>query len=501
MSEFKIFEFTDEILQRFREKKEIPAHLYNRDGQILIYKKESASDAEIERILRFVKQGIYYNTDDSDSLGIKKSRSETPDGLTDTKLLTQDTAASLTEETKELFNQLRQGTITAIQAKKTTERMSQLFNDFENQPDAMTGLVNIIELMTEMGAGHDVELAVKRTVVAMAMKTRGMQAQSYRDKARLQEMVNVLMTSALLCDIGYAKMKMPVHQGLSFEEMNYVRNHPLMSYMMIAHEREIDPKIKRNILCHHRPLREGMPGNNYPDLKWMLSRLGSLLEKYQGDSSKSAVVEDIKQQILLLKMDLPYDEDANIIAIASEFASLTNKVPWRKSFSPERAVKMIVNNSYFTYSDRIVREFLDYVSISLCDNRKIIKEGDYIIVTVRGTDRKAYFEVCQVTTATRYQSKPGVDRFATIYPDIEKTPKMQFMHFNLETLKPDPRHAHYELSMDDSRHIVYIVDEEHDAPLFERLQELTAARRARHQPPPEKNHGKAEKKEEGKKEE
>ena len=98
MAEFKLFEFTPEVIDGFRENKEIPVHFYNKDGQILIYRKENASDTEIERILRFVDQGIYFDLNDADKLGLGEKR-EVPEGLTDTKLLSEQHAEELAADT------------------------------------------------------------------------------------------------------------------------------------------------------------------------------------------------------------------------------------------------------------------------------------------------------------------------------------------------------------------------------------------------------------------
>ncbi len=476
MGEFHLFEFNPETIERFRSQKEIPVHFYNKDGQILIYKKEQASDAEIDRLLRFVEQGIYYNTDDTDVLGIKK-KEKTEDGLSEVKLLSEDHASGLTHDTAELFGQLKKGTITSLQAKQSSERLNKLFQDFEQQPDAMNGLVNIIELMSGMGAETEVEIAVKRTVVAMALKTRGMKAQSMRDQQRINDQVNVLMMSALLCDIGYTRMQMPGGTPLSDAQMDYIRNHPLMSYLMIAHEPAIDPRVKRNILCHHRPLRAGQAGNNYPNLKVLMQKLVTLEEKYRGEPGMEHIAADVRRMMQLLRNDIAYDEDANILALASEFASLTSQTPWRSGYSPRRAVQMIINNSFFTYTDRIIREFMDHVAMNLCENERIITEGDFVIVASRGSDGRPFFEVCHVEAASRYQSKPQVARFATIRPEVTRSPRMAFLRFDLENLRPDPRYAKFDLMRDDSRHIVYAVDPEHDEKMFTRFVELTAGRR------------------------
>lgn len=477
MARFEPFTLTPEVLESFRSKKQIPAHLYSKEGQILIHSKENATDTEIERLLRFADRGIYYNVDDADTLGIKPDRRSIPDGLSDTKLIGQEAAEHLTRETSEIMTRLKEQAITADLARRTKSTLGDVFTRFESQPDAMIGLVNILESMRDVSGTYDVQLAVKRTVVSMAMKTRGMNAVGMRERERMNDLVSVTMVSSLFCDVGTARMKMPTGTPLTDEEMKYVRNHPLMSYLTIAHQEEIDPRVKRNILVHHRPMRQGLPGNNYPELKSLLARLTHLAESYRGEYSKAAVVTDLNRQIASLKNDLPYDEDANILGLASEFASLTSETAWRAAFPAERAVRMIINNSYFTYADRGIREFLDHTAISLCDNKKIITEGDFVILASRTMEGKNYFEACQVTTASRFQSRPGVDRIAEIVPVIRQSPRIAFGGWQLDTLRPDRRFAHFELAQDDTRRIVYAVDPEHDAELYEKLVSLVAGRK------------------------
>lgn len=473
MSKFVPFDFNEEVIARFRSDHKIPVHFYNKDGQILIYSKEGASDAEIERLLRFVEQGIYYDVDDAHTLGLAKESREVPDGLSDVKLLTEQTAEELTRNTRELFDQLKQSSVTAVQTRRLSGQLTEVWNNFESQPEAMTGLVNIIDLMGSQESSYQVQLAVKRTVVAMAMKTRGLAAQSYRDRIRIQEMTGILMTSAMLCDIGNTKIKIPDHTPLTAEEMRMIRQHPLMSYMMLAHDPGISEAIKHNVLCHHRPLRDGMKGNNYPETRFLRGRLTMLAEQYRNEPGRQHLADDISRQLSILDIDPPYEEDLNILALASEFASLTSDVPWRPAYSPRRAVEMIINNSFFTYTSRIVREFLDYVSISLCDNQKILSERDFIIVGARTRDERFFFEACQITNATRYQSKPGINRLATLSPVLRTEPKFHIAGFDLTSIKPDRRLAHYELAKDDSRHIVYYVNPEFDADLHGALMELT----------------------------
>ncbi len=407
MGELKPFDLSTEMIDQFRRAREIPVHFYNRDGQILIYRKQGATGPEIERLLRYAPHGIFYDVDDQAALFPESTERTIPDGLSDAKLISCEVAHEMTAHTSELFAELRRSSLDSKQTQASRRRLAATFDAFEGQPDAMIGLVNIIELMGDQNAPHEVELAVKRTVVAMALKIRRMKAQSAFDREQLKALSVVTMLSALLCDVGASKMDLPKELGLSNREMQYVQNHPLMSFLMLAHEGSLEAAVKHNVLCHHRPLREGAGGNNYPTDDWLSDRLRALVTKYQADANRAGIAPDLEQQLALLRSDQAYEEDLAIISLSSEFASLTSAVPWRPAFSSVRAVQMIINNLFFTYPHRIPREFLDYVAVSLCDNREILAAGVFIVVAATGREGDTAFEVCEITHSSRYQSAPA----------------------------------------------------------------------------------------------
>ena len=459
------FEMTEEVIDGFRQKRQIPAHFYNNRGQILIYQKDDITEHEIESLLKFTKQGIYYRASDAERLGIKAR--EIPEGLSDTVVLHETMVEDLCNDTVSIYENLKESSLTSLHMKKMRTRIDGLFESFEKQPDALIGLIDVLDLMKGVPQ-HEVQIAVKRTVIAMAIKTRGMQAQSYKDAHTLHDISTVLMMSALFCDIGFAKMNIPRGQGISPKQFLYIRQHPLMSYLMMAHV-DTDPRVKRNILCQHRPLREGVTGNNFPPLGWLTEQIKGYIQRYSSDERKQAIVADMQQQLEMLAVEMPYDEDANILALASEFASLITPVPWREAISPQQAVKMIINNSFFTYTDRIVREFLDYVAISLCDNQQILEGGDFLVLAVRPADHKIYFEACRINYVDRYQSRPTVQRIASVTPVIEKIPRLGIKGF---TNIRKARAAHYDLARDSSRNIVFVVDEKSDPKSYAALQEM-----------------------------
>ena len=74
MVELKPFDFSDSFIDKLKEIREIPVHFYNREGQILIYKKEDASEKEIHRLVKFRGHGIYFNNEDIEKLVLIKKQ-------------------------------------------------------------------------------------------------------------------------------------------------------------------------------------------------------------------------------------------------------------------------------------------------------------------------------------------------------------------------------------------------------------------------------------------
>ncbi|MDA3901058.1 MAG: hypothetical protein PF637_11140 [Spirochaetes bacterium] len=460
--ELKKFEFTEHLIERFKNENRIPVNFYNRYGQILIHKKERASVHEVNQLLKFRETGIFFDQNDYDSLtgntaGITATKKDTPTipkGLTDTRLLSQKTADELTNFTTDLFNRLQMETIGSVTARKAGEKLSDIFNNFSQEPDAMTGLINILELINQNGAEYEVALAVKRTVISMALKTRGMLAQTGSEQTKIKEDITAVMISSLLSDIAFLKMNLPTDRPLNSDEYQMMKRHPLISYLMIAGEPALSHAVKHLILFQH--YRQKNKPNNYPGL--------SLIEKQL--TQRQNKISDAKKQLHDLKTGLIYTHNANITGIASKFAYLTTPTEFKPAITAVDAVRAIINNATFTYTYQSIREFLDYSAISLCDNNEIIRTGDIIITEASSFSGEKAYEICMVMESSRFQSRPLVKRFATLTPRITNSPKTAFKDFRLTTIEPDKRHADIDLNRDNSRFIAYVIDPDYDTDLF-----------------------------------
>ncbi len=218
MLDLKLFNFSDEFIKQIKELRAVPVHFYNREGQILIYKKKNISEREVNGLLKFKGRVIYFNNADIKDLGINiKPANEIPEGLTNTKLINKSITAALTNSTEILFNHIKSTSLKPAKTQQIYERMKIVFSNFSGQDDTMTGIINILDMIKDRNTPYDVELAVKRTVVAMALKTRGMRSVlNYKDRARIKDSVTDLMMSSMLCDIGCYQMHMPIIQAFQF---------------------------------------------------------------------------------------------------------------------------------------------------------------------------------------------------------------------------------------------------------------------------------------------
>ena len=468
-SGLKPFDFSPEIMARIKETLQIPVNFYNAQGQVLIQRKDEASAQTIEKLLQHVGSGIFYREEDEEKLRPRKQTSEV-EGLTDTNLIDGERVARLSEFTDNLFNELKFATFTSVHSQKMHQQVNSFIEDFEKQPDVMVGLVNILDSMKGIGGTEMTKQAIKRAVVSMALKTRSMKAMISKDRGRGTEAVIPVMMSSMLAQVGKSKMTITDSEKLTTEQRAYLRKFPLLSYLMVAHEPNVSFEVKRLILNQKRTLPDNETANNYPDMKWLLPTLSNLATENLKKGKKD-LVEDIHRQIRAFKEFALYEEDVNIVSLASDFAALTTETSWREAFDPDTAIKMIINASYFQYGGKVIRDFLDHISLSLSHNRKVINKTDLLIVSLNMQSGKSYFEVCKVIDVGRFQSRPIVERIGMIDMMTTITDGMVHGVFLPETFKADPRKIKINLGQDHLRRIIYILNNKLNPELSGKLQE------------------------------
>lgn len=469
-SVLKPFNFSPEIIARMRDTQEIPVNFYNANGQVLIPRKEQASGDMINKLLQHIGSGIYYREDDEDKLGLRKNANPELEGLTDTKLLTEKRVAEITEATESLFNELKFAAFGAVHSQKMHSQVMSFITDFEQQPDMMVGVINILETVKAGSAGSSdlSKQAVKRAVVAMALKSRSMKAMISKDRGRGSEAVQPVMMGGMLAQIGKTKMNLPEGDKLTQQQRAYVRKYPLLSYLMVAHEPTVAFEVKRLILNQRRTLPENSVTNNYPEFRWMTATLQSLVQE-NDKKGKKEVASDILRQLASLKEFVVYEEDVNILSLATDFAALTTESDTREAKDPITAIKLILNNCFYQYGPKVIRDFLDHISMSLSHNQKIIKNDDLLVLALTMTSGQTYFEVVRVLEVGRYQSRALVQRLGVLHMATVNAEGQNQGVLQVDTFRPDPRKIRINLAQDFLRRIIYIIDPTVDPQLYEKI--------------------------------
>ncbi len=471
MTDLHLFDLNEDIRQRILDSKSIPVDFYNKQGQVIIHKKPDVAEHEIHKLFKISERGIYYREADLRLFTGEITEPEPPQGFSNVKLFTEQMMDGFGNDLTSIFSDLKNTSISSIHAQKSRQRVTEIFDEFQSNPDVMPGLLNIVNLLKGKNFDVNVQAAMKRAIIAMSIKTRGMMGTG---KARQIQLVNIgnLMMTALFTHVGTVKMDIPTTQGLTAKEREYISQYPFVSYLMLVHEPTIDPNVKYNILRHRMPSPSKGNSNNYPDLKWMLSKLKNMSDKYK-EQGRVEIASDMLAQIkrFLAPYD-PSDDDVPILSLATEFASLTTDTKWRKAFSPLEATRIMLNESLYSYHVRSTREFIDYAAISLSENQKLIREGTMVITQVSSNDKgsEPVYEVAQVVEEYRLQSRPVIKRLGTISAKPKhRNDKKIIPEFIPTSFTKDRRAAVYNLNQDHTRYIVFLPDNDSTPELLETI--------------------------------
>ncbi|WP_210416280.1 HD domain-containing phosphohydrolase [Leptospira idonii] len=469
------FELTEESLNSFRKNNTIPIDLYNKDGQILIHKKKNPTEADFGKLLKFELQGVYFLISE-----LNKSKSTLQNGKqSSAKLFDQEKTEKFAKQSASLIEDLRKTSFSSEQAILVQNSINEILTDFTSNPDYESGIFNILEILSVAGVPLESELMTKRTIVAMGMKVRTKKiVKDSNEKPDKREHLTLMMAS-YLADVGYTKLDIKEHPGLSKEEYLMVQQHPIISYLMTLNAPEITTDVRTLILNHHRPYRGTGINNNFPDPRMVFKKLMSVRDKYSKEIGKERIVADIERQLHLQENNVTSssrEEDIAILSLASEYASLTSEQSWRPAFKSSTALKMILNDSFFSYSNKNIRHLLDYVGSSLTNNENIINTGDFIITASVDSERHVHFDICVVLEIDRFQTRPKLQRICTIKPIFKKGNKYRIADFDLNEVRIDRRKAFIDLAHSTgATRVIYIIDRELNTTLYDAVYKMSKA--------------------------
>lgn len=467
------FDFTQEIIDSFHENKAIPVDFYNKDGQILIHKRLDAKPEDFTKLLKFEFQGVFFKKSDMDKLYAVEKVPTHVNGkaVSFTNILDEEKTKAQARLAEDLLLDLKKTSFSNNHVRSVQKSMDSMLNDFTGSDEYENGLINILDVLSGAGVSKQSELMTKRTVVAMGLKIRSKKALSKLDEKKEKKEHLNLMTASYLADVGYTKINVASSIDLTPAEYEIIKTHPIISYLMVANSSEMDYEVKKLILHHHRPHRGGGINNNFPADKFLVEKLTGFKNKYLNESDKEVAIRDIDKQIHEImnhSFTSNTEDDIAYLSLASEYASLTSDQSWRNAMDSKTALKIILNNSFFSYSDKNIRDLFDYVGLSLTNNKSVINPGDLVITASWDSEKKIHFEICLIKDIDRFQTRPLLERVGSIAPMILKENKFIIKDFDMNTFKLDRRRATYNLMNSvDPRRVIYLIDPELNPKLHE----------------------------------
>ncbi|GBF50762.1 HD-GYP domain-containing protein [Leptospira ryugenii] len=472
------FDLSEESLNAFRMNQNIPFDLYNKDGQVVMPKTKNPSEADFGKLLKFELQGLYFRVSDLKRQNPSSQRANSHQS--EVKLFSKEKTIDFAKQSATLLEELKKEAFSNEQAVAIQHSVKDILDDFISNPDFETGLFNILEILSVAGVPLESETLTKRTIVAMGMKVRTKKIVKDEDNKPNKRDHLAIMIASYLADVGYAKLDISENPKLTKEEYVTVQQHPIISYLMTLPAQEISPEIRTLILNHHRPFRGSGINNNYPEPRLVFNRLMAVRDKFLKDVSKARIVADIESQLRFQESqssNTNYEEDIAILSLASEYASLTSEQPWRKAFTSSMALKIILNDSFFSYSNKNIRHLLDYVGASLTNNENIINVDSLIITASIDSEKQVHFDICKVIEVDRYQTRPKVQRICTIKPIFKKGYKYKIADFDAQQVRMDRRRAIIDLASQSasSQRVIYIIDPEINEPLFNAVNQISKA--------------------------
>lgn len=165
-----------------------------------------------------------------------------------------------------------------------------------------------------------------------------------RRKYSSNEVKNVVL-GAYLSDLGKIKLEKNVlnkPERLNDEELMEVKLHPQYGYNIVKAIEDISPVVLQTILFHH--------------------------ERFDDEGY----------------YNLPYESlppSPKVVAICDTYDALTSPRPFRQSYSPSEAMKLIVNSIDTKFDRQLVSDFINSMGFNLNNSQSFYKKGDFCILT------------------------------------------------------------------------------------------------------------------------
>ena len=303
--------------------------IMDRDGRILIARKTVLDEFLIEALQRMKITGVYTREGEED---LDDDIEVAPETLAKIEQLRVADRAKVTlsESVKQrvttgiqfLYKDVSSDEITGAAEDITSSLMDAIMEN-----DAIAMNVDALKVSDEYTFKHSVDVA---TISMMIAKQSGMDDAAVHDVG----------VAGLLHDVGKARIPGEILNKagkLTEEEFAFMKQHTLLGYQILKDKKDVKQEVMLGILQHH----EKMNGAGYP-----LGLTGDKISAY-----------------------------ARILSIADIYDALVTERPYKKAFSQQDAVEMIMAMAE-ELDVGYMRDFLDIVILYPVDSVVTLSNGE-----------------------------------------------------------------------------------------------------------------------------
>lgn len=290
--------------------------IFSSDGEKLLNEREILTSQKIKNIKEKCGNKIYYSLPEKE-----------------TKMMPDHVYKRAFGKTREVMDAvIRSDKFTRDGYKKSEELVSEIIEELNSKEISAITLLKDIKNFDEYLYYHSINVGL---LTALMVKKKR--------KFNKDEVKNIVL-GAYLSDLGKVRIEKNVldkPEKLNEDEMIKMHLHPQIGYNIVKSLEDINPIVLQTILFHH--------------------------EQFDDDGYYS----------------LPYEtlpSSPKIVSICDMYDALTSARPFRQSYSPSEAMKLILNSTDKKFDRELVSDFLNGMGPLLNNSQYFYRKGDFCIL-------------------------------------------------------------------------------------------------------------------------
>ncbi len=291
--------------------------LYSPQGEKILEKKQVLTETLIKDIIKKNGSRVFYYFKDYEA------------GLIPEILL-----GKAFSDTRDMIkNSIRNGKLSQGAFDKSEELVEEILSEISDKELSAINLLKDMKKYDNYLYAHAVNVGILSALLVKKLRKYS------------RNEIKYVVLGAYLADLGKIKIDDEILNKptkLSEKEILTMQRHPQIGYDMLKNLQGIDPIVFQTVLFHH--------------------------ERFDDEGYYS----------------LPYESlpsSPKIVAICDTYDALTTMKPYRQSYSPAEALKIMVNLIDYKFDRKLVSDFINHMGKSLNHCQNFYRKGDFCILS------------------------------------------------------------------------------------------------------------------------